>query len=239
MTFVLAGHASTIACGLIGASLFDADLDDALSFLGAQRPVLPHQAANPDAVVVERSDAMVDERAQCRLVDLLAAGPAEGCVEGVDHSSEGAGGPLTRFLLLVPRWYLLPRTIFRRAYDILFPWSWDCARALSDRCRPLVCGGKRVLIVSFLPRWNSCMTRAVSIPTAQEVVEGSRTSAKYVAPRLRERCGGEADPVPRIRAYIDGCYELTENAGPETQADLTTRVPGCRDQPRDADDFPW
>jgi AcrR family transcriptional regulator len=77
--------------------------------------------------------------------------------------------------------------------------------------------------------------------TVQEVVERSRMSirtfynffaskddllvavhetilAKYVVPRLRERCADEADPVRRIRAYIDGCYELTENPGPATRA---------------------
>lgn len=42
--------------------------------------------------------------------------------------------------------------------------------------------------------------------------------AKNVVPFLRERCAAEADPVKRIRAYIDAFYELTEDLGPAARA---------------------
>jgi AcrR family transcriptional regulator len=77
--------------------------------------------------------------------------------------------------------------------------------------------------------------------TVQEVVERSRMSirtfynffaskedllvavhetilANVVVPHLRERCASESDPVQAIRAYIDGCFELTENPGPASRA---------------------
>lgn len=80
--------------------------------------------------------------------------------------------------------------------------------------------------------------------TVQEVVERSRMSirtfynffaskddllvavhetilANFVVPSLRERCESEPDPVRRIRAYIDGFYELTENPGPAARAVTT------------------
>jgi AcrR family transcriptional regulator len=42
--------------------------------------------------------------------------------------------------------------------------------------------------------------------------------AKNVVPFLRERCAAEPDPRQRIRAYIDGFYELTEDLGPAARA---------------------
>jgi AcrR family transcriptional regulator len=77
--------------------------------------------------------------------------------------------------------------------------------------------------------------------TVQEVVERSRMSirtfynffeskedllvavhetilANIVVPHLRDRCARESDPVRAIRAYIDGCFELTENPRPASRA---------------------
>jgi AcrR family transcriptional regulator len=45
--------------------------------------------------------------------------------------------------------------------------------------------------------------------------------AGEVAPRLRKRCDAEKDPILRVRAYIEGIYELTANPGPVSRA-LTT-----------------
>jgi AcrR family transcriptional regulator len=45
--------------------------------------------------------------------------------------------------------------------------------------------------------------------------------AKEVAPRLRKRCQRESDPVLRIRAFIEGLYELTSDRSPVSRA-LTT-----------------
>jgi AcrR family transcriptional regulator len=45
--------------------------------------------------------------------------------------------------------------------------------------------------------------------------------AGEVAPRLRKRCDAEKDPVLRVRAFIEGIYELTANPGPVSRA-LTT-----------------
>ena len=45
--------------------------------------------------------------------------------------------------------------------------------------------------------------------------------AGEVVPRLRTRCEAETDPVERIRAYIDGLFELTSPSGPVSRA-LTT-----------------
>jgi AcrR family transcriptional regulator len=77
--------------------------------------------------------------------------------------------------------------------------------------------------------------------TVQEVVEQSRMSirtfynffaskddllvavhetilAKSVVPFLRERCDAERDPAKRIRAYINGFYELTDDLRPAARA---------------------
>src|SRR5207249_147486 len=78
-----------------GTGLFDPDLEEALSLLGAQCPVLTDQPADPDSVVVERADAMLDEAARRVLVDAFPTGTAERRVEGVDHSSERARCPVT------------------------------------------------------------------------------------------------------------------------------------------------
>ena len=45
--------------------------------------------------------------------------------------------------------------------------------------------------------------------------------AGELAPRLRKRCEAETDPVQRLRAYIEGIYELTSKSGPVSRA-LTT-----------------
>jgi AcrR family transcriptional regulator len=45
--------------------------------------------------------------------------------------------------------------------------------------------------------------------------------AEQATSRLRARCAAESDPVRRVRAYIDGIYELTADAGPVSRA-LTT-----------------
>jgi len=45
--------------------------------------------------------------------------------------------------------------------------------------------------------------------------------AKEVVPRLRARCQAEVDPVERIRAYIEGLYDLSARTGPVSRA-LTT-----------------
>jgi AcrR family transcriptional regulator len=42
--------------------------------------------------------------------------------------------------------------------------------------------------------------------------------ANEVAPRLRERCEAVSDPVQRLRAYIDGMYELTPDPTPVARA---------------------
>jgi AcrR family transcriptional regulator len=39
-----------------------------------------------------------------------------------------------------------------------------------------------------------------------------------VVPRLRKMCGAESDPVKKIRAFIDGIYELTSTSGPIPRA---------------------
>ncbi len=92
--------------------------------------------------------------------------------------------------------------------------------------------------------------------TVQEVVERSRMSirtfynffaskddllvavhetilANHVVPHFRERCAAESDPVQRIRAYIDGCYELTENPGPATRAVTTYHYRLVETRPED------
>lgn len=92
--------------------------------------------------------------------------------------------------------------------------------------------------------------------TVQEVVERSRMSirtfynffaskddllvavhetilANHVVPALRERCARESDPVQRIRAYIDGCYALTENPGPATRAVTTYHYRLVETRPED------
>jgi AcrR family transcriptional regulator len=45
--------------------------------------------------------------------------------------------------------------------------------------------------------------------------------AKEVVPRLRKRCERESDPILRIRAYIEGLYELTSDRSPVSRA-MTT-----------------
>jgi AcrR family transcriptional regulator len=42
--------------------------------------------------------------------------------------------------------------------------------------------------------------------------------ANEVAPRLRERCDAVSGPVQRLRAYIDGMYELTPDPTPVARA---------------------
>jgi AcrR family transcriptional regulator len=42
--------------------------------------------------------------------------------------------------------------------------------------------------------------------------------AKNVVPFLRERCEAEPDQAQRIRAYINGFYELTDDLGPAARA---------------------
>jgi AcrR family transcriptional regulator len=44
---------------------------------------------------------------------------------------------------------------------------------------------------------------------------------KEVTPRLRKRCEKQTDPILRIRAYIEGLYELTADRSPVSRA-LTT-----------------
>jgi AcrR family transcriptional regulator len=39
-----------------------------------------------------------------------------------------------------------------------------------------------------------------------------------VVPRLRKRCEAKTDPVERVRAYIDGLFELTTPSGPVSRA---------------------
>ena len=38
--------------------------------------------------------------------------------------------------------------------------------------------------------------------------------ATEVVPRLRRRCAAASDPVERVRAYIEGLYDLTADRNP-------------------------
>ncbi len=80
---------------LEGTSHIDGDLQEPLALLGAHRPALADEAANPDPIVVQRPDAMGDQAPQRLLVDALAAGTAERCVEGVDDAPKRVGSPFT------------------------------------------------------------------------------------------------------------------------------------------------
>src|ERR1700733_10011913 len=45
--------------------------------------------------------------------------------------------------------------------------------------------------------------------------------ATEVVPRMRAKCEAESDPIARVRAYVEGIYDLTSNPGPAARA-LTT-----------------
>jgi len=47
--------------------------------------------------------------------------------------------------------------------------------------------------------------------------------ATEVVPRLRRRCEGVTDPVERVRAYIEGLYDLTADRNPVSRALSTFR----------------
>ncbi len=94
--------------------------------------------------------------------------------------------------------------------------------------------------------------------TVQEVIERSRMSirtfykhfptkddllvalhetilANEVVPRLRKRCAAEADPVLRIRAYIDGMFKMTAKVNPVSHALTTYRNRLAETRPQDLD----
>jgi AcrR family transcriptional regulator len=59
--------------------------------------------------------------------------------------------------------------------------------------------------------------------------------AGEVAPRLRERCEAESDPVRQVHAYIDGMHELASNAGPVSRALTTYRNRLAETRPEELD----
>ncbi len=79
--------------GLDGPGLLDRHLQEALALGGGEGPVFADKPADPDPVMVKSAHTVGHEGAQRVLVDLLAAGAAEGGVEGVDHPPERPGGP--------------------------------------------------------------------------------------------------------------------------------------------------
>jgi len=59
--------------------------------------------------------------------------------------------------------------------------------------------------------------------------------ANEVAPRLRKRCDTESDPVLKVKAYIEGIFELTSKPGPVSRALTTFRNRLAETRPDDLD----
>ena len=59
--------------------------------------------------------------------------------------------------------------------------------------------------------------------------------ANEVAPRLRKRCDAVDDPVLKIKAYIEGIYQLTAKPGPTSRALTTFRNRLAETRPDDLD----
>jgi AcrR family transcriptional regulator len=57
--------------------------------------------------------------------------------------------------------------------------------------------------------------------------------ATETVPRLRSRCERVKDPIERIRAYIEGIYEITETPGPVSRALTTYRNRLAETRPED------
>jgi AcrR family transcriptional regulator len=59
--------------------------------------------------------------------------------------------------------------------------------------------------------------------------------ATEVVPRLRVSCDAVADPIERIKAYIDGLFELSSNSAPSTRAFLAQQHRIAEARPDDLD----
>ena len=57
--------------------------------------------------------------------------------------------------------------------------------------------------------------------------------AREVVPRLRRRCEVTSDPVERVRAYIEGLYDLTADRNPASRALTTFRSRLAETRPND------
>ena len=57
--------------------------------------------------------------------------------------------------------------------------------------------------------------------------------ATEVVPRLRRRCEAASDPVERVRAYIEGLYDLTADRNPASRALSTFRSRLAETRPSD------
>ena len=73
------------------------DLKNLLPFAQAHRPRLADEAANPDAVVSERSETMINQSAKSGLINCLPAWSTEGRVQGVDDPPQSARCPSSSF----------------------------------------------------------------------------------------------------------------------------------------------
>ena len=56
--------------------------------------------------------------------------------------------------------------------------------------------------------------------------------ATEVVPRMRAKCEAESDPIARVRAYVEGIYDLTSNPGPAAGRSRPTATGCSKPDPR-------